>query len=121
MDGDDDDDSDNDDDYDNDNDSDWMMMMMMMMMMMTLMMMMTIMIVMGTVGDFVLVVVVVVINNFLGKKKVLFEKTRKIIIDLILGSAGNICVQCTVTIRGEQFFFGQILLIYNVHFRYVSK
>ena len=97
MDGDDDDDSDNDDDYDNDNDSDWMMMMMMMMMMMTIM------IVMGTVGDFVLVVVV--INNFLGKKKVLFEKTRKIIIDLILGSAGNICVQCTVTIRGEQFFF----------------
>ena len=60
------------------------------------------MIVMGTVGDFVLVVVVVI--NCLGEKKVIFEKTHKIIIDLILGSAGNICV-CTVAIRGERVFF----------------
>lgn len=63
------------------------------------------MIVMGMVGDFVLVVVVVI--NCLGEKKVIFEKTHKIIIDLILGSAGNICV-CTVAIRGEHVFLSNL-------------
>ena len=63
------------------------------------------MIVMGTVGDFVLVVVVVI--NCLGEKKVIFEKTHKRIIDLILGSARNICV-CTVAIRGEHVFWSNL-------------
>ena len=41
------------------------------------------------------------------RKRLFLTKTHKMLIDLVLGSAGNICV-CTVAIRGERVFLSNL-------------